>query len=189
MRANKTGAWVRLGLTAAAAGVLLTASCDRRESSPSGTGTGTGSGTGTGTGTGTGGTGGAGTRAPGAQNTPRPDATTPASPTTANTPPVTNPDASNTARNERDTNPNTPTPPDQGGSDSDRRITAEIRRAILDTDGLSTNARNCKIITNNGVVVLRGPVETQAERETIETKARAVTGVTSVTNELEVKRG
>jgi osmotically-inducible protein OsmY len=78
---------------------------------------------------------------------------------------------------------------DQGESESDRRITAEIRRAVMDTDGLSINAKNCKIITNNGVVVLRGPVATQAERQTIEAKARAVAGVMSVTNELEVQRG
>ena len=99
-------------------------------------------------------------------------------------PPAARPD--NTARNERDRNSANPTPPDQSESESDRKITAEIRRAVVGDSGLSTNAHNCKIITRNGVVTLRGPVSNQAEKAAVEAKARAAAGVSSVVNELEI---
>lgn len=92
----------------------------------------------------------------------------------------------NTGVNKRDGTGNTPTPMDQGGSEADRRITADIRQAVLAEKGLSVNAQNCKIITVNGVVTLRGPVTTAEERELIASKARAITGVVSVINELEI---
>lgn len=92
----------------------------------------------------------------------------------------------NTGVNKRDGTGNTPTPMDQGGSEADRRITADIRQAVVSEKGLSVNAQNCKIITVNGVVTLRGPVTTAEERELIASKARATTGVVSVINELEV---
>lgn len=95
--------------------------------------------------------------------------------------------ADNTGRNEADRKTGAPTAGDQGGSESDRTITAEIRKAILAEKGLSVNAQNCKIITQNGVVTLRGPVETEAERSLIADKAKAQAGVTSVVNDLEVK--
>jgi hyperosmotically inducible periplasmic protein len=93
----------------------------------------------------------------------------------------------NTGRNERDRAGDTTTPPDQQENQADVRITADIRKAILDDKGMSVNAQNCKVVTQNGVVTLRGPVDSQAEKDSIEAKARAVTGVTSVVNELEVK--
>jgi len=99
-------------------------------------------------------------------------------------PPPPAPD--NTARNAADRAGGTVTPTDQGESAEDRRITGEIRKSLMADSALSTNARNCKIITRNGVVTLRGPVDTQAEKDAIEKQANAVSGVTSVQNELEV---
>ena len=94
----------------------------------------------------------------------------------------------NSAVNVRDRDNSTVTPGDQAaGSNADRTITAEIRRSITSESGMSLNARNVKIITNGGVVTLRGPVNTQAEKDAIEAKAKAVAGVTSVDNQLEVK--
>jgi osmotically-inducible protein OsmY len=93
----------------------------------------------------------------------------------------------NTAKNSRDREGSAPTPENQGETEADRTVTAEIRKAIMAEKGLSVNGQNCKIITQNGVVTLRGPVESQAEKELIESKARAVAGTTSVVNELEVK--
>lgn len=104
--------------------------------------------------------------------------------------PVTPPPApDNTARNERDRDGGTMTPGDQSESASDRKITADVRSAITSDTSMSLNARNVKIITINGVVTLRGPVETQAEKDAIEAKAEAVAGVSSVDNQLEVKSG
>lgn len=99
--------------------------------------------------------------------------------------------ADNTGRNARDMPDGAgsgQTPLDQSNTSVDTKITAEIRRAIMDDDAMSMNAQNCKIITDaSGVVTLRGPVESQAERSAIEAKAKAVAGVTRVVNELEVK--
>jgi hypothetical protein len=79
------------------------------------------------------------------------------------------------------------TPEDQSEKPEDIRITAAIRRAVIDDANLSTVAKNCKIITSNGVVTLRGAVNSEEERSSIDSKARAVAGVSSVTNELEIK--
>jgi hyperosmotically inducible protein len=109
-------------------------------------------------------------------------------------PPATRPapdkDADNTAQNKRDRDRDTTTPMDQGQDKEAIRITADIRKALLDDRGLSTNAHNVKVITDNsGVVTLRGVVESQAEKDAIETKATSVAGVARVINELEVKTG
>lgn len=92
----------------------------------------------------------------------------------------------NTGRNDRDAGGDTKTPMDQSNDQRDIDITAEIRRAITDDDSMSTNARNVKIITNKGSVTLRGVVESQAEKDAIEAKAKAVAGVQSVDNQLEI---
>jgi hyperosmotically inducible periplasmic protein len=95
--------------------------------------------------------------------------------------------ADNTARNRADQNSTAKTPLDQSNTASDTRITADIRKSVLNDSTLSTNAHNCKIITEQGVVTLRGPVNSQAEKDTVEAKAKVVAGVTSVVNEIEVK--
>src|SRR5437667_1977075 len=62
----------------------------------------------------------------------------------------------NTGVNTRDRDNTTLTPGDQAqGSDTDRKITAEIRRAITNDSNMSLDARNIKIITLNGAVTLR----------------------------------
>jgi hyperosmotically inducible protein len=93
----------------------------------------------------------------------------------------------NTARNKVDRDSTMKTPMDQSEVTSDVKITADIRRAIMDDKSMSTNAQNVKIVTQTGAVTLRGVVDTQAEKEAIEAKARGVAGVTSVDNQLEVK--
>ena len=97
-------------------------------------------------------------------------------------------DADNTARNVRDRDDRTATPMDQGGSEGDRTITAEIRKQITDNDGLSTNAKNVKVITQDGVVTLRGPVKDAQEKTTVAGIARKAAGVKRVDDQLEVER-
>jgi len=96
-------------------------------------------------------------------------------------------EADNTGRNVRDRDDNTLTPTDQGGSAADRDVTAAVRKAIVDNDALSTNAQNVKIVTVNGVVTLRGPVETPDEKAVVAATAEKTTGVKRVENQLEVK--
>jgi len=96
-------------------------------------------------------------------------------------------DADNTARNQRDRDASTQTSGDQAENPADREISANIRRAVVADDSLSTNAHNVKIITSNGMVTLRGPVKSAQEKAAIEAKAKQVSGVTRVDNQLEVE--
>ena len=95
-------------------------------------------------------------------------------------------DAENTGVNVRDKGDVTVTPEEQGGEAGDREITAAIRRAIVKDDSLSLNAHNVKIITQDGTVTLRGPVESAAERTTIAQLAEKTAGVKRVDNQLEI---
>jgi osmotically-inducible protein OsmY len=103
------------------------------------------------------------------------------------TPPARPTQPDNTANNRGDQKPENKTPMDQKENAADIKITAEIRRAIMDDKAMSTNAQNAKIITADGVVTLRGVVASQAEKDAIEAKAKAVAGVTRVDNLLEIK--
>ncbi|MBL9139678.1 MAG: PRC-barrel domain-containing protein [Verrucomicrobiales bacterium] len=94
--------------------------------------------------------------------------------------------ADNSQRNLRDRKSSSLTPLDQGNSESDIKITAEIRRKINREEGLSVAAKNIKVITVNGRVTLRGPVQAMREKERIESIANGVAGVEQVNNELEV---
>ncbi len=84
--------------------------------------------------------------------------------------------ADNTRVNRRDRGGATLTPMDQGPSDADRKITRDIRQAVMSDSTLSFTAKNVKIITVDGRVTLRGPVKTEAERSAIEAAARKVVG-------------
>lgn len=98
--------------------------------------------------------------------------------------PATQPD--NTGVNARDADGASKTVFDQGNSESDRAITASIRKMVVDNDGLSTNAHNVKIITDNGMVTLRGPVDSAQEKAAVEAAAKSAPGVRGVTSQLEV---
>ena len=93
--------------------------------------------------------------------------------------------ADNTGRNVRDRSDNTLTPGDQGGSESDRDLTRRIRRAITSDNQLSADAKNVKIITQDGKVTLRGPVNTAEEKKSIAALAQQ-NGATSVDDQLEI---
>jgi osmotically-inducible protein OsmY len=100
--------------------------------------------------------------------------------------PATAPD--NTATNRKDAPKDAKTPLDQSESASSIRITADIRRAVMEDTKMSVNAQNCKIITDEaGAVTLRGVVNSQQERDAIEAKAKATAGVTRIDNQLEIK--
>jgi sporulation protein YlmC with PRC-barrel domain len=93
----------------------------------------------------------------------------------------------NTARNVRDRNDSTLTPFEQGNSPADRDTTAQIRKEIIAGKGMSVNARNVKIITVNGRVTLRGPVNTAEEKAAIGEIASRIAKSENVDNQLEVK--
>lgn len=95
--------------------------------------------------------------------------------------------AENTERNVRDKYGTTLTPEDQQENQSDIKITAEIRKAAVEDESLSVNAENIKIITRDGIVTLRGPVESEAESMKLKQLAAQIPGVVQVYNQLEIK--
>jgi hyperosmotically inducible protein len=97
-------------------------------------------------------------------------------------------DVDNTAVNVRDRDGKTVTAGDQAkGYRSDVEITQDIRQQIVKDYTFSTSAKNVKIITKNGMVVLRGPVASSEERTKIVSIAQNSAGVSNVKNKLEVK--
>jgi osmotically-inducible protein OsmY len=92
----------------------------------------------------------------------------------------------NTAVNDRDREGATLTPEDQGNNASDLATTQRVRQAIMDADTLTMTEKNVKVITVNGAVTLRGPVESEASKTKIATLAKDAVGVQSVDNQLEV---
>ena len=96
-------------------------------------------------------------------------------------------DADNSAKNERDRNHKTLTPADQSGTPEDRKLTQTIRQAVMKEKSLSMTAKNVKIITAEGRVTLRGPVNSADEKTKIDELAKAAAGKTPVDNQLEVK--
>jgi osmotically-inducible protein OsmY len=113
----------------------------------------------------------------------RSEETQPAEPAQGiNPPPAT--DADNTARN-AETGADVTT---QSESEADVRISAAIRKAIVDDDSLSINAHNVKVTTSGGMVTLRGPVKSDKEKANIEAKAKQVAGVLKVNNMLEIEQ-
>jgi hyperosmotically inducible periplasmic protein len=97
------------------------------------------------------------------------------------------PAADNTKVNERDREKNEPTADQQKANRSDQDITQQIRQSIMKDESLSTYAHNVKVISQDGMVILKGPVRSEDEKSAIEAKAVEVVGKDKVTNQLEVK--
>jgi hyperosmotically inducible protein len=95
--------------------------------------------------------------------------------------------ADNTGINKRDNESTEPTADQQKNNHSDVDLTAKIRRSIVSDKSLSTNAHNVKIVAQNGVVTLKGPVHSEAEKSTIEQRASSIAGQSNVKNEIDVK--
>lgn len=97
-------------------------------------------------------------------------------------------DADNSGKNVRDREDATLTPGDQGTTPADREITQKIRKSlVIGPTGYSVTAKNIKIITVNGKVTLRGPVNTEAEKSGIVSVAKTVAGEGNVDDQLELK--
>lgn len=97
-------------------------------------------------------------------------------------------DADNTGKNVRDRSEATLTPFDQSETEADRTLTQRIRQAVVEDDSLSTNAKNVKIVTVNGVVTLRGPVDSDAERQRVLELAQQIAGDKKVNSQLELNK-
>jgi hyperosmotically inducible periplasmic protein len=100
------------------------------------------------------------------------------------TPQQTAPD--NSKNNKGDMQKDATTADQQNMNPGDLNITKKIRAAITDDKSLSTYAHNIKVITQDGKVVLKGPVRTEKEKAAVENKAAAVAGDTNVTSEITI---
>jgi osmotically-inducible protein OsmY len=92
----------------------------------------------------------------------------------------------NTANNQPDHAASATTADQQGNGKSDLQLTASIRRSIVADGSLSTYAHNVKIVVQNGVATLKGPVRTAEEKAAIEAKAAAVVGQDHVVDQIEI---
>lgn len=97
-------------------------------------------------------------------------------------------DVDNSRMNTRDKNGTSVTPQDQKNTESDRKLLAAVRHVIVQDKTLSTGAHNVKIVVQGGAVVLRGPVNSDDEKQKVGAHAKSVQGVVSVDNQLDIKR-
>src|ERR1700680_4749531 len=94
----------------------------------------------------------------------------------------------NTKVNKRDKNPEEATADQQKMNAADRNLTARIRTSVIADKTLSTYAHNVKIISQNGIVTLKGPVRSDDEVRSIMAKAVEVAGGSDeVVNQMSVK--
>jgi osmotically-inducible protein OsmY len=103
------------------------------------------------------------------------------------TPAVIGQEADNTKVNTRDRKTSAKTADQQKENATDRDISANIRKALMEDKDLSTYAHNIKIITRNGEVTLKGPVRSQDEKKAVEAKASEIAGAGKVKSMLAVK--
>ena len=79
-----------------------------------------------------------------------------------------------------------PTADQQAETKEDRELAQKIRDSITSDKSLSTYAHNVKVIVQNGVVTLRGPVDSDLEKKTVESNAKKVAGSAQVNSEITI---
>ena len=95
--------------------------------------------------------------------------------------------ADNTKMNQGDRNQNEPTADQQKENSSDRALAQQVRRALVKDKSLSTYAHNIKVIAQNGIVTLKGPLHSDQEKQAIECKAaEAAGGADKIKSEIDV---
>jgi len=98
--------------------------------------------------------------------------------------------ADNTAANKGDASKAATTADKQKMNKSDTALTQQIRKAVVADKTLSTYAHNVKIVAQNGMVTLKGPVRSDEEKKTVMAKAVEVAGgADKVTDEMSVAPG
>jgi osmotically-inducible protein OsmY len=96
-------------------------------------------------------------------------------------------EADNTGRNVRERDPTELSPKDQGNDAVDLQITKDVRQKLMADGDLSMTAKNVKVITQEGIVTLKGAVKNDAERQTIVDKAKSIAAVKRVDDQLDVE--
>ena len=94
--------------------------------------------------------------------------------------------ADNTKMNKREGTAKPLTAEQQMENKSDLELTRKIRKSLSDDKSLSTYAKNVKIISRNGKVTLKGPVNSEEEKSKIDGFAKAAAGEANISNEIEI---
>ncbi len=94
----------------------------------------------------------------------------------------------NTKVNQRDRSPDEATADQQKSNRSDRDMTQQIRRSIAKDKSISTYGHNVKVVTQNGMVTLKGPVRSEEEKQAIQSKAAEIAGGNDkINDQMEIK--
>lgn len=97
------------------------------------------------------------------------------------------PKADNSAQNYGSLDKGAVTAEKQHNSNMEVSVLANVRRMIMAEKGLSMDAKNVKILyAKDGMVTLRGPVDSDMEKTTVEKLAQECPGVIGIKNELTV---
>jgi osmotically-inducible protein OsmY len=94
--------------------------------------------------------------------------------------------ADNTKVNQRDRADGAVTADQQKENASDLALVKKIRQSLMNDKSLSTYAHNVKVVAQGGQVTLKGPVRSEDEKKSVETKATKIAGAGRVTNEITV---
>jgi osmotically-inducible protein OsmY len=71
-------------------------------------------------------------------------------------------------------------------SDSDQDLAQRVEQTLREDATLAEAAQNIQVHASNGQVTLMGSVNSQQEKNNLESKAQQVTGVTQVHNQLTI---
>jgi osmotically-inducible protein OsmY len=96
------------------------------------------------------------------------------------------PQPDNSAVNQQDRQKSSATADQQKQNLTDRTLTQQIRKALIKDKSLSTYAHNVKIVSQYGVVTLKGPVRSDEEKRNVESKAAEIAGRDKVRSEISV---
>ena len=95
----------------------------------------------------------------------------------------------NTKTNHRDRKANEATADQQKMNAADTELTRKIRHSIMADKSLSTYAHNVKIISRDGMVTMKGPVKSEAEKKNVIAKAVAIAArAENVINQISVAK-
>ena len=86
----------------------------------------------------------------------------------------------------------TPQTPPQGattqGTMTDSQMSTKIRQSIMNDTDTQSVAHNVRVTTKNGMVTLRGKVDTSAEKDAIVSHAKQIAGDSNVKDDITVAK-
>jgi osmotically-inducible protein OsmY len=81
------------------------------------------------------------------------------------------------------------TPSGQTGSQaSDSQMAAKVRQALMDDQTVGTTAHNVRVTSHNGMITLKGKVNSEQEKDAIVSKAKQVAGDSNIKDDITVAK-